>query len=37
MIVAQDDKLLLIERGKPPYGFAAPAGHISLRQTDLHF
>jgi ADP-ribose pyrophosphatase YjhB (NUDIX family) len=28
MIVWQGDKLLLIERGRPPYGFAPPAGHV---------
>jgi ADP-ribose pyrophosphatase YjhB (NUDIX family) len=28
MIVWQEDKLLLIERGRPPYGFAPPAGHV---------
>lgn len=28
MIVCQGDQLLLIERRKPPFGFAAPAGHV---------
>ncbi len=28
MFVWKDDKLLLIERGKPPYGFEVPAGHV---------
>lgn len=28
MLVWRDDKLLLIERRKPPFGFAPPAGHI---------
>lgn len=28
MLVWKDDKLLLIERRKPPFGFAPPAGHI---------
>jgi len=28
MIVRDDDKLLLIERKKFPFGFAAPAGHV---------
>ena len=28
MMVWHDDKLLLIERAKPPYGFAIPAGHV---------
>lgn len=28
MLIWNDDKLLLIERRKPPYGFAPPAGHI---------
>lgn len=28
MLVWEDDKLLLIERANPPYGFAPPAGHI---------
>jgi len=30
MIVWQEDKLLLIERGRAPYGFAAPAGHVDV-------
>lgn len=28
MLVWKDDKLLLIERKKPPFGFAPPAGHL---------
>lgn len=28
MLVWQDEKLLLIERKKPPFGFAPPAGHL---------
>lgn len=28
MLVWRGDKLLLIERKKPPFGFAPPAGHI---------
>lgn len=28
MLVWRNDKLLLIERKKPPFGFAPPAGHI---------
>jgi len=28
MLVWRDGNLLLIERGKPPFGFAPPAGHI---------
>ncbi|MFH1648905.1 MAG: NUDIX hydrolase [Patescibacteria group bacterium] len=28
VLVWQGDKLLLIERKKPPFGFAPPAGHI---------
>lgn len=28
MIVWQEGKLLLIERARKPYGFAAPAGHV---------
>ena len=28
MIIRKDGKLLLIERKKPPYGFAPPAGHV---------
>ena len=28
MLVWKDGKLLLIERAKPPYGFAPPAGHV---------
>jgi ADP-ribose pyrophosphatase YjhB (NUDIX family) len=28
MLVSKDGKLLLIERKKPPFGFAPPAGHV---------
>ena len=28
MLVWKDDRLLLIERARPPFGFAAPAGHV---------
>ncbi len=28
MFVWKADRLLLIERGKPPFGFAVPAGHV---------
>lgn len=28
MLVWQNDQLLLIERKKPPFGFAPPAGHV---------
>ena len=28
MLVYKDDKILLIERKKYPFGFATPAGHI---------
>lgn len=28
MLVWKDNKLLLIERKKPPFGFAVPAGHV---------
>jgi len=28
MLVWQENKLLLIERKKPPFGFAPPAGHV---------
>jgi len=28
MLVWRDDKLLLIERKKPPFGFAPPSGHV---------
>ncbi len=28
MIVWRDNKLLLIERKRPPFGFAPPAGHV---------
>jgi len=28
VLVFRDDKLLLIDRKRPPFGFAAPAGHV---------
>ena len=28
MIATKDEKILLIERKKPPFGFAPPAGHV---------
>jgi len=28
MIIRKDNKILLIERKKPPFGFAPPAGHV---------
>ena len=28
MLVYQDEKILLIERGRYPFGFAIPAGHV---------
>ena len=28
MIIRNGEKILLIERGRPPYGFAPPAGHV---------
>ena len=34
MFVWNENKLLLIERGKSPYGFAVPAGHVD---GDLSF
>lgn len=33
IIVQRDDRLLLIERGNPPYGWAAPAGHVDPSET----
>lgn len=33
MLVWENDKLLLIERKKPPFGFAAPAGHVDEHGT----
>ena len=33
MFIWNDDKLLLIERGKRPYGFAVPAGHVDGDKT----
>ncbi len=34
MLVWQDEKLLLIERNKPPYGFAPPAGHCDQEDFE---
>ena len=34
MIVYKEDKILLIERGRSPFGFAIPAGHVD---ADLTF
>ncbi len=33
MLVWRDEKLLLIERAKYPFGFAVPAGHVDADQT----
>lgn len=33
LLVWKDDKLLLIERGKPPFGLAPPAGHVDDRAS----
>lgn len=33
MLVWRDDKILLIERKRPPFGFAPPAGHIDNDST----
>src|SRR5919106_6185576 len=33
MLIWRDGKLLLIERRKPPFGFAPPAGHVDGRQS----
>ena len=33
MFVWRDDKLLLIERGRFPFGFAVPAGHVDEDKT----
>jgi len=27
-IIVKDDKILLIDRAKPPFGYACPAGHV---------
>jgi len=34
MLVWKDDKLLLIERRKPPFAFAPPAGHCDGKEFD---
>lgn len=33
ILVYHDDKLLLIERRKPPYGWAPPAGHVDDEES----
>lgn len=33
LLLWKDDRLLLIERGKPPFGFAPPAGHVDDRES----
>lgn len=33
MLIKRDDDLLLIERRKPPFGFAPPAGHVDDKGT----
>lgn len=33
MLVWRDNKLLLIERRRPPFGFAPPAGHVDDRAS----
>jgi ADP-ribose pyrophosphatase YjhB (NUDIX family) len=35
MIVWKNDRLLLIERKKPPFGFALPAGHVDEDGDDF--
>jgi ADP-ribose pyrophosphatase YjhB (NUDIX family) len=34
ILVRKNDRLLLIERRRPPYGFAPPAGHVDGRQIE---
>lgn len=36
MLVWRNDKLLLIERMKPPFGFAPPAGHLDEDNSFEH-
>jgi ADP-ribose pyrophosphatase YjhB (NUDIX family) len=36
MLVWKDGKLLLIERKRPPFGFAPPAGHLDLDSSFEH-
>ncbi len=36
MLVWRNDKLLLIERKKPPFGFAPPAGHLDEDNSFEH-
>lgn len=33
ILVVRDDRLLLIERQRPPYGWAPPAGHVDDGET----
>lgn len=33
VLVVRDGRLLLIERRKPPYGWAPPAGHVEAGET----
>jgi ADP-ribose pyrophosphatase YjhB (NUDIX family) len=35
MLVWENDKLLLIERKRPPFGFAPPAGHVDEDGDDF--
>jgi ADP-ribose pyrophosphatase YjhB (NUDIX family) len=35
MLVWRNDKLLLIERKRPPFGFAPPAGHVDEDGDDF--
>lgn len=35
LIVERDGRLLLLERRKPPLGFACPAGHVDEGETPL--
>lgn len=36
MLVWRGDKLLLIERKKPPFGFAPPAGHVDDKGSYIN-
>lgn len=33
MLIHRHGRLLLIERGRPPYGYAPPAGHVDGRKS----
>lgn len=35
MLIWKDDKLLMIERKRPPFGFAPPAGHLDENGNDF--